>query len=916
MIFIQTFIGPMFYKLLYMSLTALAAGTAVLLIRRLADKRFSPFWKYAMWVLVLAALVIPWRPQSKAAVLGRAEAVQDVSFREDLRQAEAAYSVILSEAQAPAQEIEAARSEAAALRAKTLAFDELLPLLWLCGAAGVAVFMGIGAIRLRRGIQRAKIPGDMTRYENLLERCKRRLGVKRRVRIVLQSHVGTPALLGLLRPVILLPDYAANMSDERLEYVILHELSHLKRGDGFVNTLLLALRAVYWFNPLVWLLFRYIREDMELANDAAVLRGMEQESRKEYSLSLVEVLASCGKQRHAMLCMADSKKNIERRIGMIQLGEFFKKRKWVIAVAGLLVIAGVAALFLTAGIKQEQPKGESKRFQYKDLILEITNVASEEIRTTLDHGTDPYDYTVYTLYPGAWLSVINADMYDGSVTETGLPHGKYYVYDSSKGRGEEIDEYIWITDDMPPLELTPNMTHVGSEMLTVLRFEMYDETKLAPPLRPAFLPLDEGLAALKPLIYGSQGWGIDTQGDYIFAQFWKYVLRYDVRTNQIDRIIDLGEAPEYWYYNTTFSPDGQGCMAQAHEFDGPGQTGRVFIDLKIEAYMHTEQEHFPYDADRFYQIEDVEKIKALVPHEYGTAMVIAMDKNRAGAILPSNEAGWDALGYYRFAVIDLAQDKIVQECPMNVLGPGEVLSLYPTEAEPQPSKFTALISGLMEDGSPCSFVTADPVGFERLNVWDKNDLPQLDFTPAFGQTVEVELVPGSLKDGVEYDAKVVQAAVKRVTPVAPAVTAQYVRTNGGYPYDEREKTVVIESKKQLDDYYRANRAEEGEGYGQGKFNFDYPHDASKSFADAATKYNDAYFKDNLLVLAVLVEGSGSNRHIVTGVDFAPNYASWNNGINIKRITGGVSTADMAAWHIMVEISRADCSNHAFALNMV
>ena len=354
MIFMQTFIGPIFYKLLYMSLTALAAGAAVLLIRRLADKRFSPFWKYAMWILVLAALVIPWRPQSRVAVLGRAEAVQDVSFREDLRQAEAAYSVMLSEAQAPAQEVEAARSEAAALRAKTLAFDELLPLLWLCGAAGAAAFMGIGAIRLRRGIRRSEIIGDMTRYEDLLERCKRRLGIKRRVRIVLQSHVGTPALLGLLRPVILLPSYAANMSDARLEYVILHELSHLRRGDGLVNALLLGLRAVYWFNPLVWLLFKFVREDMELANDAAVLRGMEQENRKEYSLSLVEVLASCGKQRPVMLCMADSKKNIERRIDMIQLGEFFKKRKWVIAVAGVLVIAGTSALFLTQGMKRSE----------------------------------------------------------------------------------------------------------------------------------------------------------------------------------------------------------------------------------------------------------------------------------------------------------------------------------------------------------------------------------------------------------------------------------------------------------------------------------------------------------------------------------------------------------------------------------
>ena len=348
-----TGLGPVFYKLVYMSLTGLAAGAIVLLLRRLADKRFSPFWKYAMWLLVLAALVVPWRPQSRAAVLSSAEAVQEISFREDYNRAQEKYSAVLAQTQAT-PEIEAVKSEVASLRAKTLAFDALLPLLWLCGTAGAAMFMGIGAIRLRRKVKRTALACDMARYEALLARCQESLGIKRRVRVVLQSHVGTPALMGVFRPVILLPAYAENMSDARLEYVILHELSHLRRGDGLVNALLLVIRAVYWFNPLVWLLLKFVREDMELANDAAVLGGMGQEARKEYSLSLVEVLMGCGKQRHTMLCMTDGKKNIERRIGMIQLGEFFKRRKWVIAVAGVLVIAGIAALFLTQGIKTEQ----------------------------------------------------------------------------------------------------------------------------------------------------------------------------------------------------------------------------------------------------------------------------------------------------------------------------------------------------------------------------------------------------------------------------------------------------------------------------------------------------------------------------------------------------------------------------------
>ncbi|MCL2300197.1 MAG: M56 family metallopeptidase, partial [Firmicutes bacterium] len=887
-----TGLGPVFYKLVYMSLTGLAAGTIVLLLRRLADKRFSPFWKYAMWLLVLAALVVPWRPQSRAAVLSPAEAVQEISFREDYNRAQSEYDTMLAQAPQLPQvtpEVEAARREATTLRVKALAFDALLPLLWLCGTAAAALFMGIGAIRLRRKVKRTALVCDMARYEALLSHCQESLGMKRRVRVVLQSHVGTPALLGVFRPVILLPAYAENMSDARLEYVILHELSHLKRGDGLVNALLLAIRAVYWFNPPVWLLLKFVREDMELANDAAVLKGMGQEARKEYSLSLVEVLMGCaaplpGQRRgHTMLCMTDGKKNIERRIGMIQLGEFFKRRKWVIAVVAVLVIAGIAVLFLTQGINKkdryfpmqstnlsdlqsdeivrrvaeitgaaeddilvpfdnfgaratgdfdwygdgtvslvfqknkryygcqlrimpsefqyfvtdtykiessaaqhtlreyldalkylpqavqgqwdlfdinmsdggipndDQPcilydryglaeegawqirldvqpmvrneqndshegigtdllhlfyvvgylqQGETKRFQHNKLVLEITNVAGVDIKTTTDDGTEPREYPVYTLYPGAQLIVESADMYDGTDFEDGLPHAKWFVYsmlpDEEAGEG---DTYIPITDDMPPLTITPDMLSVFTEGGSVLGFTMYKEPQPAlPPLTPTFLSVEQGREALKHLIWGSDGWWLDTQGDYIFAHFWRYIVRYDIKTNRIDKIIDLGDAPQYWWYASTYSPDGRYCVAQAQEFDGPGHTGKVLIDLKNETVKSTEQEHFPHSFDSNpYQVEsrllehgygwflnDVE-IKALRPYASTITEIIPLDNNRVGALMPVSADASGYLGYYKFAVIDLAQDKIVQECIMNVLDKGEEYPTYPNQPdEPEP----------------------------------------------------------------------------------------------------------------------------------------------------------------------------------------------------------------------------------------
>ena len=89
--FLTSTIAPVFYKLLFMSVTALVIGVIVMLIRRFADKKLSPFWKYALWIVVLAALILPWRPQSNLAVMNNTESIRNISFREEYETAQNEY---------------------------------------------------------------------------------------------------------------------------------------------------------------------------------------------------------------------------------------------------------------------------------------------------------------------------------------------------------------------------------------------------------------------------------------------------------------------------------------------------------------------------------------------------------------------------------------------------------------------------------------------------------------------------------------------------------------------------------------------------------------------------------------------------------------------------------------------------------
>lgn len=200
-----------------------------------------------------------------------------------------------------------------------------------------------------------------------------------------------------------------------------------------------------------------------------------------------------------------------------------------------------------------------------------------------------------------------------------------------------------------------------------------------PPLSPVFLPIEEGLAeAIEPLAMYSVGWIIDAQGDFLFAKYHRYILRYDITSNQIDKVVDLEEPEEHCFYPSSISPDGRYCVVYTteipgNEFDEP--VDKILIDFKQETFERTNRGFYPYNGvhDKGYQM--LLDITAVNAPELSPGDVAAIDENRVGALLPGQPHATGLLGYYKFAVIDAAKDEIIQTCPMNVLQSGQDYSI-------------------------------------------------------------------------------------------------------------------------------------------------------------------------------------------------------------------------------------------------
>ena len=149
---------------------------------------------------------------------------------------------------------------------------QIVSLAWLAGALVTLAGLLTGMMRLARLTARCT-PVTVGRWRELADEVSSAHGLRRPVTILQSTHASLLVTCGLLQPKIILPAGAASWPADRCRAVLAHEIAHIRRGDWSTQILTETLRAAYWFNPLVWLACRRLRQESEYACDDAVLRG-------------------------------------------------------------------------------------------------------------------------------------------------------------------------------------------------------------------------------------------------------------------------------------------------------------------------------------------------------------------------------------------------------------------------------------------------------------------------------------------------------------------------------------------------------------------------------------------------------------------------------------------------------------------
>ena len=351
-------------------LTALLVNTAVfsalfalmLPVRRLLAKRISAALQYALWAVVVIKLVIPFGLESSLSPFGLLASGSDADIsaisvavntptEEDnagLQTESQTGGRVNTNASAglpkqqTTQRVLPSVSTASPTAAPAAAMDwtAMVLALWAAGALAAASMMGLHVVRLRRRIYRFGT-SPSSRIMSIYEHSRQELGVSRKVRLMVQPVLRAPAVMGILKPLLVLPEDIEAHDDEQIRHICLHELSHLKRGDLAVILLLNALSAVYWFNPCVWLCFGFIRRDMESACDQRVLEKLGTQARQYYIGTVLRFAQNPDEHRlMAAMGMADGRLTMEQRIrGMFRQTRTGLKTRVAAVCIALLMLA-------------------------------------------------------------------------------------------------------------------------------------------------------------------------------------------------------------------------------------------------------------------------------------------------------------------------------------------------------------------------------------------------------------------------------------------------------------------------------------------------------------------------------------------------------------------------------------------------
>ena len=248
-------------------------------------------------------------------------------------------------------------------------------LAWLLGVSALSLRLLFGSLHIARLKRRGHEPPGALWLERL-DCLRAALQISRPVRLVKSVLVEVPAVVGWLRPVILLPAATlAGLTPAQLEAILAHELAHVRRHDYLVNLLQNALETLLFYHPAVWWISSCVRAEREICCDEIAVKLCGDRLVFAQALAALEQLRAGGQ---SLALGADGGSLLERirRLSGAPAGGSFPGRRR----AGGALVAALVAVILVALL--HHPLNDAKAQATQPAAPKQTNAAPGAVNSS------------------------------------------------------------------------------------------------------------------------------------------------------------------------------------------------------------------------------------------------------------------------------------------------------------------------------------------------------------------------------------------------------------------------------------------------------------------------------------------------------------------------------------------------------
>ena len=314
--------NEIFGTIVNMSITASFLIAACLVIRKVF-KHMPKYIRCLMWILVAIRLAVPFTIESPASLLPAKEYVPQETVVKESGNTETTlntekFVVVQNKAADASAEVPISADKKESAEGFDLDLMAIFSAIWLLGFATVFIYAFISYIRLSRCVRNSsRVSRDV--YEvNGLE---------------------SAFVLGIVRPRIYIP---AGLTNDEAYIILSHERAHIKRLDHLLKPAAYLIAGIHWFNPLVWVFYYLLSEDIELACDEKAIKTIGYDKKKLYSVTLLNM--SVPRKYIAACPVAFGETGTKERIRNVLK---MKKNRTIAALAAFAVCAALTAGFLT-----------------------------------------------------------------------------------------------------------------------------------------------------------------------------------------------------------------------------------------------------------------------------------------------------------------------------------------------------------------------------------------------------------------------------------------------------------------------------------------------------------------------------------------------------------------------------------------